>query len=320
MSDQERARAILYGLALGDALGWPIEFLSMRKITTIYGADGVREPPEPALVSDETQTSLAIAEALIEAGEADIDTLMKAVTQRLIDWSNSPENTRSAGHTVTESVRMLEAGVSWRESGTMHTKGNGATIRVAPIGYLYQHNPKRLKEVALVTGVATHAHPADQAATAAAAYLVKLALDGIPPDQYINHVLDFVEGMSEDFQDAMLRIGHVIEWTDEEAALKHIGSGWIGEEAVAMATYCVVRYADDFAKAVCRAVNIPGDSDSVGSIAGGVAAARSGPEGIPQEWVSRLEHLDRLTDVADRLAAKKASLSQNPEKDALSGE
>ncbi len=307
MGEQEKAQAILYGLALGDALGWPIEFLSMQKINVIYGAEGIQVPPEPALVTDDTQTTLAIAEALIEAGESDIDTLMAAVTRRLIAWSNSPENDRAPGHTVTEAIRTLEAGVPWRESGGQG-KGNGSAIRVAAIGYLYQHNSTKLREVAHSTGIATHKNPASDAAAVAAAYLIKLALDGVSPDEYVERTLDFTQGLSSEFDEAMMRIGHVIEWTDELAAITHIGSGWFGEEAVAMAVYCAARHFGDFLRAVRRAVNIPGDSDSVGCITGGIMAAQLGLYAIPLDWISRLEHLDYLADVANRLAAKKESL------------
>jgi ADP-ribosylglycohydrolase len=302
MGNQEKAQAIVYGLALGDALGWPIEFLNMQKINIIYGAEGIQTPPRPALYTDDTQTTLVIAEAIIEAGRGDIESLMSALSRRLIEWSNSPENDRAPGHTVTEAVRTLEAGVPWREAGSL-TKGNGSAIRVAPIGFAYQADPDKLREVAHATGIATHAHPASDAAAIAAAYLIKLALDGVPPEEYIRQTLAFTDGLSSEFDDALLRIGHVQEWTDEYAAITQLGSGWIGEEAVAMAVYCAIRHQDDFAGALRRAVNIPGDSDSVGCITGGLVAARVGLDGIPNDWIAQLEHLDYLTDVANRLAA-----------------
>lgn len=302
MSSQEKAQAIIYGLALGDALGWPIEFLNMQKIHIIYGPDGIQAPPDPALFTDDTQTTLAIAEGIVEAGHEDVDVLMQAVTRRLIAWSNSPENDRAPGHTVTEAVRTLEAGIPWRESGG-GTKGNGSAIRVAPIGYAYQNDPAKLREVAHATGIATHAHPASDAAAIGAAYLIKLALDGVAPEEYVRETLAFTSGISDEFHTAMLRVGHVQEWTDEYAAINHLGSGWVGEEAVAMAVYCAIRHRDDFVRAVQRAANIPGDSDSVACITGGLVAARVGLAGIPKDWIARLEHLDQLTDIADRLAA-----------------
>ncbi|MBN1313031.1 MAG: ADP-ribosylglycohydrolase family protein [Anaerolineae bacterium] len=309
MSEQQQARAILYGLALGDALGWPIEFLSLQKINIIHGPDGIKMPPNPALVTDDTQTTLAVAEALIEVGEADIDTIMAAVTRRLIDWSNSPENDRAPGHTVTEAIRTLEAGVGWRDSGGQG-KGNGSANRVAAVGYLYQHDPDKLREVAHATGLATHRHPASNAAAIAAAYLVKLALDRVLPDDYIEYTLKFTEGISDEFDEAMRRAQHVIEWTDELGAITHIGSGWFGEEAVAIAAYCAIRHCDSFTKAVRRAVNIPGDSDTTGCITGGIVAAQLGLAAIPPDWIANLENLDYITDVANRLAAKKESLQQ----------
>lgn len=310
MSEQEHAQAVIYGLAMGDALGWPIEFLSMQKINIIYGPDGVQDLPDPAQVSDETQTTAAIAEALVEAGDADIDILMAAVTRHLIAWSNSPGNDRAPGHTVTEAIRTLEAGVSWREAGVANAKGNGSAVRMASVGYLYQHDKDRLREVAHASGIATHAHPAADASAHAAAYLIKLALDGVEPESYIQETMAFVGGISEEFDEAMLRIGHVIEWTDEFAAINHIGSGWVAPEAVAMAVYCAIRYKDDFLGAVRRAVNIPGDSDSVGCVTGGLVSARLGIQGLPAEWIPRLENVERLTDLANRLAAKKIALSE----------
>jgi ADP-ribosylglycohydrolase len=310
MNDEQQAHAIIYGLALGDALGWPIEFLKMNKIGIIYGESGIKEPPNPAAFTDETQMSMVIAESLIEAGESDIDGLMKVVTRRMIEWSNSPKNDRAPGHTVTEAIRTLEAGVSWKESGPAHAKGNGCAVRVAPIGYLYQNDPDRLIKVAQATGVATHAHPTAQAAVCAAAYLIKLALDGLPPQAYVERTLAKIGGLSSEFDAILRQVDNVVQWTDEFAALETLGSGWNAEEAVAMAIYCAVRYEDDYVGAVRRAVNIPGDSDSVGSLTGGLVAARVGLSAVPQMWIERLEDLKGLTDLAVRLAEKKANLAR----------
>jgi ADP-ribosylglycohydrolase len=308
--EQQSAQAIIYGVALGDALGWPIEFLPMQKINIIYGESGIAEPPSPAQVTDETQTTIAIAEALIEVGEADLETLMASVTAHLIEWSNSPDNNRAPGHTVTEAIRTLEAGVSWREAGVATAKGNGSAVRMSTVGYLYQNDPQRLRDVAHASGIATHAHPAADAAAVAAAYLVKLALDGVHPENFVGETMAFCSGISDEFDDIMLRVGHVSEWKDEFAALTHIGAGWVAPEAVAMAIYCTMRYPDDFTSALRRAVNIPGDSDSVGSIVGGILGARLGLDAIPADWITRLEGYDQLTDLANRLAAKRIAIEQ----------
>lgn len=307
--DVQKAQAILYGLALGDALGWPVEFLKMRKINIIYDEEGIKEPPDPARYTDETQMTLAVSEALITAGEQSIDALMEVVTGRFIAWSNSPDNDRAPGHTVTEAIRTLEAGVSWRESGVAHAEGNGSAVRVAPIGYLYQHDLDRLRDVAHAIGIATHAHPTADAASVAGAVAIKLALDGVHPENYVEYLIDSVQNISREFVDVLSKVEHVIHWTDEQAALEYIGSGWVGKEVIPMAIYCAARYPDDFVGAVRRAVNIPGDSDSVGCVTGGLVAARLGLEGIPTEWIDRLENREGISDAARRLAEKKQSLA-----------
>lgn len=308
MSEKERARALLLGLAMGDALGWPIQFLSMPKIRIIYGDQGIQELPTPAPFSDDTQMTIAVARALVEAGDQDIDALMKVFVRELLAWSNSPDNNRAAGLTVTEACRNLEMGISWRTSGDPHARGGGSVNRVAPIGFLYQHDPSRLRALTEATSLATHAHPTANAASLAAAYLVKLALDGVDPDEYLRRSMDFTDGISSEFDATMLRVGHVMPWTDEVSAMTHLGSGWVADEAVALSLYCAMRYPNDLLGALRRAVNHKGASDSVGCVTGGIMGARLGMAAIPAEWPPRLERYEELLALADQLAARKLAM------------
>ncbi len=82
----------------------------------------------------------------------------------------------------------------------------------------------------------------------------------------------------------------------------------MGEEAVAMALYCVLRHPDDYTSAVRLAANISGDSDSVASIAGGIVGARLGCDALPGAWVARLENGDELVSISQRLADKKLEM------------
>jgi ADP-ribosylglycohydrolase len=295
-----QAEAILFGLALGDALGAPTEFIKLPEIKRKYGY--INEPPDPALYTDDTQMTLALTEGLLDAGlDADLDTQMNAVGRRFVEWLHSPENDRAPGSTCINAVERFERGMSWREAGIANSKGCGSAMRVATIGYLYQHDETRLREVAHASGLITHGHPAAVAASIAAAYAVKLALDGVPTSQYLPRILPFVDGISEDFDAALYLVGHAGAWSDEEAALDHIGQGWVGEEAVALALYCVIRYPDDYAACVRRAANTNGDSDSIACIAGGISGARLGLDAIPAAWRERCEKRDYLRNLAARM-------------------
>ncbi len=311
--DRDRARGMIFGLALGDALGWPVEFMGRPEILANYGRSGIQAPPDPALYTDDTQMTAAVAEALIEAGHRDLDVLMGAVARNFIGWKRDPTTPqRAPGATSIRGVNALERGAPWREAGVRDSKGCGGCMRVAPVGYLYQYEPGRMQTIARAQGVLTHRHPTSDAACMAAAYLIKLALENVAPAEYPQRVLKFVSGMAPEFDAAIERVVEALEWADEETALNHVGptrgGGWIAEEAMAMALYCVMRHPNDYMAAVRLGANISGDSDSVASIAGGIMGARLGASAIPAEWLARLENRPYLLDLAERLARKKAEM------------
>jgi ADP-ribosylglycohydrolase len=314
--DRERAQALLLGIALGDALGWPVEFLDRPAILVKYGRPGILAPPDPALYTDDTQMTIAVAEALIEAGHRDLDVLMGAMARQFIGWKRDPTTpSRAPGATSIRGVNALERGAPWREAGVKDSKGCGSCMRVAPVGFFCQGDPGRLQNIARAQGVLTHRHPTSDAACIAGAYLVKLALDGVDPDEYPARVLQFGYGISFEFDAAIERVTKVLGWPDEEAALNFIGptrgGGWVAEEAIAMALYCVMRHPVDYVGAVRLAANIGGDSDSVASIAGGVVAARLGLSALPSDWLDRLENRAGLVDLANRLADRKTALADS---------
>jgi ADP-ribosylglycohydrolase len=304
MTSLDQAAAVLFGLALGDAIGCPTEFMTLEQIKAKYGRRGIPEPPAPALFTDDTQMTLALTEGLLEAGlDADLDAQMQSVGQHFTAWLHSPENNRAPGNTCLAGVRRYESGIPWRESGIAASKGCGSAMRVATVGYFYQGDPQRLRETAHASGVITHRHPTAVAASIAAAYLVKLALDGAPTRDYIPLTMHFTAEMSDEFDAALYRVGHAGAWNDEEAALRHIGEGWTGEEAVALAIYCVLRYPDDYAACMQRAATTNGDSDSIACIAGGIMGARLGLDAIPAAWRERCEKAEALNNLAARMAA-----------------
>ena len=87
----------------------------------------------------------------------------------------------------------------------------------------------------------------------------------------------------------------------DEPAIRSLGGGWVGDEALAIAVYAALRYPDDLKAALRAAVNHGGDSDSPGAIAGNILGAWLGMPGIPEDWRSRIELADRIEELADRM-------------------
>jgi ADP-ribosylglycohydrolase len=306
--DVNKAKGVIFGLAIGDALGMPTEFLSLSQIKAEYGQAGIIDLPDPALFTDDSQMAIAIAEALIKTSDQDIGSIMEAVKDEFVKWLHSPENNRAPGKACLTGVRNMERGIHWTKSGVGRSKGCGSAMRAAPIGYLYQHDPQKLKQVAHATGTCTHGHPTADAACIGAAYLAKLALDGTPPEKMIPEMLSFTEKISSEFDEAIPKIEKCLDWENEEKALSFLGEGWIAEEAVALALYCFLKCPDSYEKVVIRGVNTNGDSDSVACIGGSISGAYLGIDAIPEGWTKRIEKSTYLDDLATRLAEKKRNL------------
>ena len=150
----------ILGLAIGDALGFPVERLRRAEIERVHGAAGVTDFVASArypagTYSDDTQMTIAVAEALLEAGGDDLDALMRATAERFVAWSRSAESARGPGKASLAGCARLALGVDWREAGAADSKGCGSAMRVAPIGLLFFREQERLLEVARASSLLT---------------------------------------------------------------------------------------------------------------------------------------------------------------------
>jgi len=304
---EEQFTGAMVGLAVGDALGYPTEFISRAQILERFGAAGVTDfvpgHGHPAgTYTDDTQMSLAVARGLLEAGEDTLDRMLGCICEQFVAWSNSPDNNRAPGGACMSGCGNLERGVPWRQAGVANSKGCGTAMRVAPVGLRFHQDLDRLVDVARATALPTHGHPAALEGAAAAALMVALALRGESPAQMHAEIMRRCGGRSEDFDACLSRLPAAIEDPPERALARGgLGEAWVAEEAVASALYCVWRNPDDYRAVVLEAINTDGDSDSIGAIAGSVAGARLGLEGIPGPWAQGVEDAAMLQETAQRL-------------------
>jgi ADP-ribosylglycohydrolase len=306
-----KIKGLIYGLAIGDAMGKPTEFITLEKIKSIYGREGIQDLEGEALYTDDTQMTLAIVRALIKSGENDTEIIMQSVKDEFNKWVYSDEWFKGgAGRTCTQGVLNMRKGIHWSKSGIKDSKGCGTAMRVLPVGLFYQNNLDKLKEIAYSTGICTHNHPTADAACIGAAFAVKYILDENPIILLPKYIAEFTEGISEEWDAALTKLHKVLTdrsfWgaENEEKALKYLGEGWVAEEAVTLALYCFLTHHKDYKKVVIRAANTNGDSDSIGCIAGGFAGAYLGIEGIPKDWIQRIDNSAYLNEISEDIFNK----------------
>jgi ADP-ribosylglycohydrolase len=317
--DESNYIGCIVGLAVGDALGYPAEFRRRTQLIKEIGPAGIEDfiafkdsrftrpffmgSPNhpPGTYTDDTQMTMAVAEALLAAGDFELDELAAKMSKKFVEWSRSLKNNRAPGGTCMEGCANLAAGVTWREAGVAESKGCGSVMRVAPIG-LYYADVNQIAEVARSSSLLTHGHSAALEGAAAAAILVGLARRGAAPEEMFAEVDKRCSPRCADFSSVWRKLPDVISQPAEAVLVEGgLGEAWVAEEAVASAMYCFWRFPDDFERAVLTAINTDGDSDTIGTITGSLVGARLGVDSIPAGWRKDVEDSEYLHALGSRL-------------------
>lgn len=332
---KNRVRGSLVGGAVGDALGYPVEFLSYNDILRVYGDNGITRydlaDSERALISDDTQMTLYTACGLINAKKSGVS-IVEAVKRAYLEWLYTQRSItvrpykecwitellevnalRAPGNTCLSALKSIAA----NRAVVNDSKGCGGVMRIAPIAlYGVAHgieNIKVLDTLSAELSKMTHQHPLGYIPSAFVNHLIyRLATS---EDMIVDDVRGFVGeslvAVSELYPDnwrdievfaslihSAILLAENEDMTDIEA-IAELGGGWVAEETVAIAVYCTLRHFDDFESAVVAAVNHSGDSDSTGAVTGNIMGAIVGYSAIPQHFKRDLEHHDIILAVAD---------------------
>lgn len=310
---EQAFRGMLWATAVGDAWGYPTEFLSRRKIMRWYGESGPPFPLTPK-VSDDTQMTLALAEALAES--SDLEDIDDHICRRFLEWMEDPDNNRSPGKTCMGSLRRLKnhtAGFPWWNTTISDSKGSGAIMRIGPVGFIERLGVR--VGAAATQAAITHGHPTAVVTAAVTAQTIhrvasERTLNALPSHAFwdasdIFHQLfpQRIDGLSRlaprsphggDLEE-YLRFGksqvvtaltRTVRAEDHyqpgDDPCDHIGQGWVAEEALGLALFCINESekhhpGDPFA-ALRMAASLNGDSDTVGAIVGAILGSAHGPE------------------------------------------
>jgi ADP-ribosylglycohydrolase len=155
-----------------------------------------------------------------------------------------------------------------------------AEPRPAPIGLAWHGDEERIVRLASQVSELTHGHPAATAGGVATALLVSWALDGVGPEGMLQQLVRHTRSISEEFAAKIEQVPTLVA-REPESAYAVLGEGWVADEAVACALYAFWRSPRDYRRTVIMAINMDGDSDSVGCSAGAISGAYNGVDAIP---------------------------------------
>ncbi|WP_435613035.1 ADP-ribosylglycohydrolase family protein [Streptomyces sp. bgisy159] len=321
------ATGALLGLALGDALGYPTEFHSVPSILAKYGPWREMRLPEPALITDDTQMTLAVARGLRTAMDRGVlapKRLERPLREEFVDWYQSPDNNRAPGNTCLRACNLLKAeGRAWQDASQIGSKGCGANMRVAPVGLAPGLSDEQRAGAAQLQSGLTHGHPTALAASDLTAHAVHLLAQDTDPAELVALLRSYAVENRTRYHHTWLgdlwtrahdpspehfiargwdeclgvldRLAEALRHPDPETdPCLATGQGWIAEEALATGLLCFLLFTDEPVTALRRAACTSGDSDSLACLAGAFAGAHAGVDAWPREWADRVEHGSEL--------------------------
>lgn len=339
---QDKCRGSLIGGAVGDALGYEVEFMNLTSIRKRFGEKGITRyalHDSVAQFSDDTQMTLFTLEGLmngvIDTKAGNIEELLPYIERAYMNWYTTQTATptklpdswmgnikalwsrRAPGLTCMSALENVYKGRSVENT----SKGCGGVMRVAPIGIFNaaHHHIYDYDDTAHLAGYAaeiTHKHIASTFAAALHATTVMNCIEDETVDRVqFNFIVtgglillrEYFPGHDEEWRkfDKLIRRALELGESDiaEDAAIRELGEGWTGDEAIAIAIFSVMRHIDNFENCIVCAVNHDGDSDSTGAIAGNIIGAILGYSAIPGCYLEHLEIEPILVSAADDLCA-----------------
>ena len=318
----DKIRGALIGGAIGDALGYPVEFMTLDRITGKYGELGITayeldRASGKALISDDTQMTLFTANGILfwetrgrMRGIGAAPHVSWLLDVPALYSRRAPGNTCISA--LSEARKSRNTG-DYIDNPRNNSKGCGGIMRVAPLGIHNANTPLEwLDQEGAYLSAITHGHPLGYLPAAVLTHILNRIV--FPREkqmtllEIIDEAVDTIRrlfGGTDYLDDLCTIIDKAVRLAanhdTDRNNIRQLGGGWVAEETLAIAIYCALRYEHDFSAGIIAAVNHDGDSDSTGAVTGNILGAINGYNPIEAKWKDNLELLDVLLEMSDDL-------------------
>ncbi|MEL0538625.1 ADP-ribosylglycohydrolase family protein [Staphylococcus debuckii] len=296
-------KGMLYGALVGDALGVPVEFENRGSfnIDSMIGYGTCNQPP--GTWSDDSSLTLCLAENINEQGN--LDSLMQKFVRYLNDGYLTPFGAAfGVGNSTTQAIRRYEAGTPAEQCGgtSEYNNGNGALMRIAP---LIKCLPEEMAFNEVVDKVIaytriTHGHPRSHIASIiyveilrniTLGHTFKMSVENTEKELSIYLKQD--AELSEEYQNYFEK---VFQSDFYQLPQSYIQSSGYVVDTLEAALWCIGN-SNNFKDAVLKAVNLGGDTDTVGSITGSIAGLLYGIQAVPDIWIENLVSKEKFEPI-----------------------
>jgi len=303
---------ILLGVAVGDALGVPVEFKSREVIAKnpvidMIGYGSYNLPP--GTWSDDASLTFCLADALAERGYD-----LQKIADNFVEWRyhsfwTARGEVFDVGMGTQQAIERVAKGTRPDLAGGfgVSSNGNGSLMRILPLLFYIKDKPIE-ERFAITRDVSAITHGHIRSAIACFYYLEfagKLLLNGNLQDVYKQvqaEIKDYLDSTAIDHNEIALFDGLLNGDIYKLNADEIKSSGYVLHTLQA-SIWCLLN-TSSYKEAVLKAVNLGEDTDTTGAVTGGLAALKYGFETIPEKWLIKLARKEDIDDLAHRLANK----------------
>lgn len=302
------AKSILFGVAIGDALGVPVEFLTREEVakdpvTDLRGMGTYKLPA--GTWSDDSSLTFCLAEVI--ADEFNLNT----IAENFVKWKNegywsATKKIFDIGVATMEALSRLENGVEAVKAGGTGERdnGNGSLMRILPLLVYIKDKPiqERFKITQQVSSI-THGHIRS---TIACFYYLEFAKkivegkDKMEAYQALKKEIPaFLNSIAIDGSEIEL-FSRILNGDIQNEPEEKIDSGGYVLSTLEASLWCLLS-TNSYKEAVLKAVNLADDSDTTGAVTGGLAGLIYGFDSIPKEWVDGIVKTEKISRLAEDL-------------------
>lgn len=299
---QDRFRGCLLGLAIGDALGAKFEAQSAEAIRGRFPTAEalIAYPQEEIWYTDDTQMAIGVAETLTAHGQILEERLCEAFVANYV-------SSRGYGRGARAVLEAMEEGQDYRQVAERYfpggSYGNGAAMRVAPVGLFFRHDRGRLADEARRSALPTHLHPLGIEGARLQALAVALA-SHMPRFEHGTFFAELLAACESPEYRAKIEEAARVRSPDD---LARLGNRIEALHSVPTAIASFALAPESFEAAVGNVILLGGDTDTLAAMAGAISGAYLGAGRLPQRLVGLLESSPKgrayLIELADRLLA-----------------
>ena len=297
-----RYRGSLLGLAVGDALGAPVEGLPpgrFRPVTGMIG--GGTHGLGAGYWTDDTSMALCLTESLVECGGFEpLDQLSRYLRWFREGHLSSTGECFGMGSTTREALlRFEKTGEPYCGLKEPERSGNGSIMRLAPVPLFYAENPRKAIELSADSSRTTHGATNAIDACRYFAALIQGAVDGGDKEDLLSERYSPVPGHWQE-NPLSQEVDEVAAGSFKRKDPPEIeGSGYVVRSLEA--ALWAFHNGGSFEEGGLLAVNLGDDTDTTGAVYGQLAGAFYGEEAIPCRWRSKLAHRSLIEGYAERL-------------------